>query len=88
MSRKEVAQAITFNTSYIIFSITFLVLFCTICYIYVAAHLLTVKKTFIEPMFILILFFLLLSISGFIMYNRAGDLIADNARLCPSCSND
>ena len=46
------------------------------------------KKTFIEPMFILILFFLLLSTSGFIMYNRAGDLIADNARLCPSCPHD
>ncbi len=65
-------------TSTVTFSITLCVIVASLVYIIVGAKFLTVKRTFIQPKFILILTILLLVAVGSIVWNDYIDKVFDN----------
>ncbi len=65
-------------TSTVTFSITLYVIVASLVYIIVGAKFLTVKRTFIQPKFILILTILLLVAVGSIVWNDYIDKVFDN----------
>ena len=64
---RQTAQAITYRSGMCLFAIQLAMVVGTICYIFVAAQFLKPKRTFIQPILILILALWLVAEVGFVI---------------------